>query len=55
MDWNEAADMTTKRMEGAVGAKTLTYDFKHLAEAQRSSKAPSSGTQSSSIWMIDPF
>lgn len=30
MDWTEAADLIIKGMEGAIGAKTVTYDFERL-------------------------
>ena len=30
MGWNEAADLTIKGMEGAIQAKTVTYDFARL-------------------------
>lgn len=30
MGWNEAADLIIKGMEGAIGAKTVTYDFERL-------------------------
>ncbi|MEW6093631.1 MAG: NADP-dependent isocitrate dehydrogenase [Chloroflexota bacterium] len=32
MDWTEAADLIVKGMEGAVAAKTVTYDFARLME-----------------------
>ena len=32
MDWTEAADMIVKGIEGAIGAKTVTYDFERLTE-----------------------
>ena len=32
MDWNEAADMIIKGMEGAIAAKTVTYDFHRLMD-----------------------
>jgi isocitrate dehydrogenase len=32
MDWTEAADMIVKGMEGAIGAKTVTYDFERLTD-----------------------
>jgi isocitrate dehydrogenase len=32
MGWNEAADLVIKGMEGAIGAKTVTYDFERLME-----------------------
>jgi isocitrate dehydrogenase len=30
MGWTEAADLIVKGMEGAIGAKTVTYDFERL-------------------------
>lgn len=30
MGWNEAADLIVKGMEGAIAAKTVTYDFERL-------------------------
>jgi isocitrate dehydrogenase len=30
--WTEAADLIVKGMEGAIGAKTVTYDFERLME-----------------------
>lgn len=32
MGWHEAADLTVKGMEGAITAKTVTYDFHRLME-----------------------
>jgi isocitrate dehydrogenase len=32
MGWNEAADLVIVGMEGAIGAKTVTYDFHRLME-----------------------
>lgn len=32
MDWNEAADLIIKGMDGAISAKTVTYDFARLME-----------------------
>jgi isocitrate dehydrogenase len=32
MGWVEAADLIIKGMEGAIGAKTVTYDFERLME-----------------------
>ena len=35
MGWNEAADLIVRGMEGAISAKTVTYDFERLmADAQ---------------------
>jgi isocitrate dehydrogenase len=32
LGWNEAADLIVKGMEGAIAAKTVTYDFHRLME-----------------------
>jgi isocitrate dehydrogenase len=32
LGWNEAADLIIKGMEGAIGAKTVTYDFHRLMD-----------------------
>jgi isocitrate dehydrogenase len=32
MGWNEAADLIIKGMEGAIGARTVTYDFERLMD-----------------------
>lgn len=32
MGWNEAADLVIKGMEGAIGARTVTYDFDRQME-----------------------
>ena len=32
MEWFEAADLIVKGMEGAINAKTVTYDFERLME-----------------------
>jgi len=32
MGWNEAADLIIKGMDGAIGARTVTYDFHRLME-----------------------
>lgn len=32
MGWHEAADQVLKGMDGAIGAKTVTYDFHRLME-----------------------
>ncbi|MCM3878437.1 MAG: isocitrate/isopropylmalate family dehydrogenase, partial [Thermoanaerobaculia bacterium] len=32
MGWNEAADLVLKGMDGAIGARTVTYDFARLME-----------------------
>tara|TARA_B100000029_G_scaffold480687_1_gene528957 strand:+ start:1835 stop:3064 length:1230 start_codon:yes stop_codon:yes gene_type:complete len=33
--WNEAADLIVKGMEGAISAKTVTYDFERLMEGAK--------------------
>jgi isocitrate dehydrogenase len=30
MGWSEAADLIVKGLEGAIGQKTVTYDFERL-------------------------
>jgi len=32
MGWTEAADLIIKGMDGAIGAKTVTYDFHRMME-----------------------
>ena len=32
MGWSEAADLIVGGMEGAISAKTVTYDFERLME-----------------------
>jgi len=32
LGWDEAADAITRGMEGAIAAKTVTYDFHRLME-----------------------
>ena len=32
LGWDEVADLIIKGMEGAIGAKTVTYDFHRLME-----------------------
>jgi isocitrate dehydrogenase len=35
MGWDEAAALIIKGMEGAITAKTVTYDFHHLMDGAR--------------------
>jgi len=35
LGWDEAADLIMRGMEGAIGAKTVTYDFHRLMEGAR--------------------
>jgi len=32
MGWGQAADLIVKGMEGAISAKTVTYDFERLMD-----------------------
>ena len=32
LGWSEAADLIVKGMEGAISAKTVTYDFERLMD-----------------------
>jgi isocitrate dehydrogenase len=43
MGWGEAADLIVKGMEGAVAAKTVTYDFARLMEGAREVKCSEFG------------
>jgi len=38
MKWNEAADLVVKGMDGAIGAKQVTYDFARLMEGAKELK-----------------
>ncbi|MER1732865.1 isocitrate dehydrogenase [Proteus mirabilis] len=35
MGWTEAADLIIKGMEGAIEAKTVTYDFERLMDGAK--------------------
>jgi isocitrate dehydrogenase len=35
MGWTEAADLVIKGMDGAIGAKTVTYDFARLMDGAK--------------------
>jgi len=35
LNWTEAADLVVKGMEGAIGAKTVTYDFERLMDGAK--------------------
>ena len=41
--WGEAADLIIKGMEGAIGAKTVTYDFARLMEGAKEVKCSEFG------------
>ncbi len=38
MGWVEAADLIVKGMDGAIGAKTVTYDFARLMDGAKEVK-----------------
>jgi isocitrate dehydrogenase len=38
LGWNEAAELVIKGMDGAIGAKTVTYDFARLMEGAKEVK-----------------
>ena len=38
MGWNEAADLIIAGMDGAISAKTVTYDFHRLMEGAKKVK-----------------
>jgi isocitrate dehydrogenase len=43
MGWTEAADLVVKGMDGAIGAKSVTYDFARLMEGAREVKCSAFG------------
>jgi isocitrate dehydrogenase len=45
MGWREAADLVIKGVDGAIGAKTVTYDFARLMEGAREVKCSEFGTE----------
>jgi isocitrate dehydrogenase len=45
LGWNEAADLIIKGMDGAISAKTVTYDFHRLMEGARKVKCSEFGTE----------
>jgi isocitrate dehydrogenase len=38
LGWNEAADLIIKGMDGAIGAKTVTYDFARMMDGAKKVK-----------------
>ena len=44
LGWNEAADLIIKGMDGAISAKTVTYDFARLMEGAKKIKCSEFGT-----------
>jgi isocitrate dehydrogenase len=43
LGWSEAADLIIKGMDGAIGAKTVTYDFARLMEGAKQVKCSEFG------------
>ncbi len=43
MGWFEAADLIVKGMEGAIAAKTVTYDFERLMDCAKLLKSSEFG------------
>ncbi|MBJ8776958.1 isocitrate dehydrogenase [Citrobacter freundii] len=41
--WTEAADLIVKGMEGAINARTVTYDFECLVNVTKLLKCPEFG------------
>jgi len=44
LGWREAADLVIKGMDGAIGARTVTYDFARLMEGAKEVKCSEFGT-----------
>jgi isocitrate dehydrogenase len=44
MGWREAADLVIKGMDGAIAAKTVTYDFARLMEGAKEVKCSEFGS-----------
>ncbi|HEY4116262.1 MAG TPA: NADP-dependent isocitrate dehydrogenase [Byssovorax sp.] len=45
LGWTEAADLINKGMDGAIGAKTVTYDFARLMEGAKEVKCSEFATE----------
>jgi isocitrate dehydrogenase len=43
LGWNEAADLILRGMDGAIGARTVTYDFARLMDGAREVKTSEFG------------
>jgi hypothetical protein len=43
MGWTEAADLIIKGMDGAIGARTVTYDFARMMEGAKEVKCSEFG------------
>jgi isocitrate dehydrogenase len=44
MGWTEAADLVLKGLDGAIGAKTVTYDFHRQMDGAKLLKCSEFGT-----------
>ena len=54
LGWGEAADLIVKGMEGAVAAKTVTYDFARLMDGAKEIKCSEFGDAIIN-WMDKPI
>jgi isocitrate dehydrogenase len=45
MGWTEAADLVIKGLDGAIAAKTVTYDFHRQMEGATQVKCSEFGTE----------
>ena len=45
MQWNEAADLVVKGMDGAIGSKRVTYDFARLMDGATELKCSEFGDE----------
>jgi len=43
LGWTEAADLVIKGMDGAIGSRTVTYDFARLMEGAKEVKCSEFG------------
>jgi isocitrate dehydrogenase len=43
--WTEAADLVIKGIDGAIGAKTVTYDFARLMDGAKEVKCSAFGRE----------
>jgi len=43
LGWTEAADLVIKGMDGAIGARSVTYDFARLMEGAKEVKCSEFG------------
>ena len=54
MRWNEAADLVIRGLEGAITARTVTYDFHRQARAMTQARALSSlQPDALAAWLTD--